>query len=716
MDVRNAHGAWMMTCALATAGALTAAAEAVAQEPVLPPVIVEGATISATPLKPLAPKPKAKDELAETALPPGEPSLSESDLQAAEKAAQAGEDGVSDAGQLLQNQGKSVSVVTGVDLKQQQIRHAGDALRSLPGVSVSRAGGSQSITSVRIRGGESNHTLVVIDGIEVNAADASFDFSNLTADDIEQIEVLRGPQSALYSSGALGGVVNIRTKSGIGPLTVRARGEIGTQNSQNAAVQIGGGNDKVHGNFSLSGYTTDGYNLALAGDEEDGARFSTVSLSGGVLVMPGVKIEASARRSVNDGERDDFDSFNIRPDGFEGLADTASTFEQVLSLGRIAATIDPFDGRWVQEIAAAGTQTDLYDDGRGAFPGTGRFITERFNTSYRSTLAIDTPGQSQITHYLTGLIDHQTESFDQDSRFSFGSTLVDVEQGRTGVAGELRGEYFRSLFLSATARHDDNDSFEDYTTWQATGSLRLPGSIFRLHSATGTGVKYPSLLELYGEFGPNSFIGNPNLKPEESFGWDAGIETTLFGGAAVVDVTYFSQSLENEIFSVFLPLGYTAENQLGDSKREGVEVAARFKLGAGLDVGAAYTYLDATDGDGIEEIRRPPHSGRLDVNYRFLDDKANLNLVAAYTGDTFDANFNYNSFSTERLALDSFWLVTLAGSYQLSPGVEIYGRVENLLDQEYTEIIGIDSAPAAAYVGMRFTYVEEATRAWAEGR
>lgn len=697
------------TLTIATAYAQDA--EILAADNTLPPIVVEGTTIAPKPARkakrPTAtqtvPVPADRGKIAaRTATSSDVPASSGQPLNFEDAEAAFGSDvEYVEAGRILNNQGGSVSVVTAEDLNRQQVRHAADALRSLPGVAISRSGGPQSITSVRIRGAESNHTLVLIDGVEVNAADGAFDFANLTADDIEQIEVLRGPQSALFSSGALGGVVNIRTKSGKGPLTVRVRSEIGTMNSQNGSLQIGGGSDKLHGIATFSGYHTDGFNLATSGNEDDGATFSNMSFAGGVELFPGLKIDGSLRRSRTDGDRDDFGP--IGSHGFEELGDTKSEFDSILWVGRLAATLDTFDGKWVHRWQIGGTKTDLYDIGRGSFAGTGSFVTERFNYSYRSTVTLDSPAMPGIKHFLTGLVEHQTEDYDQVSRSSFSDTIVSEEMARTGYAAELRGEYFNSLFLSAAVRHDDNDSFEDFSTWNTSASYRLPGNVFRLHGAVGSGVKYPSLLELYGEFGPTGFVGNPNLRPEESIGWEAGIETTLFGGRAVVDVTYFSQKLENEIFTAFSPV-YTVDNRDGESDREGIEVQGRFNVAAGLDVGVAYTYLRAREDTGLEEIRRPPHSGRVDVNYRFLQDRANINLAVAYSGETFDENFNFNSFTTERLLLDDYWLVTLAGSYKLAPGIEVYGRVENLLDQDYTEIIGIDSAPVAAYAGFKLTY------------
>ena len=694
-----------------TAGAQEASVDLTASE--LPPIVVEGTTVAPeaatrkrqptrdTPIKVPANRGSVPSQT-------GNPTGAGQSAAAAQGAsgdldlsneATGGVEYVS-PGRLLQNQGTSTTVLTSEDLNRQQIRHAADALRSLPGVAVSRSGGPQSITSVRIRGAESNHTLVLIDGVEVNAADAAFDFSNLTTDDIDQIEVLRGPQSALFSSGALGGVVNIRTKSGKGPLTVAVRGEIGTQNTQNGSISLSGGNDNLHGIFTASGLQTDGYNLSLLGNEDDGAKFSTLSFSGGVMVFPGLKVDLTLRKSRNDSDRDDFDIYGA--DGFGQLTDTASRFESVLNVGRIAATLDTWDGKWVHKWQIGGSETNLNDYGRGAFGSDSRFETDKINYSYRSTYRIDTPNNPLVTHYLTGLIDHNTESYQQQ-----GFSSVDVDMERTGVAAELSGEYFRSLFLSAAVRHDKNDSFDDYTTWQTTASYRLPGSMFRVHGAAGSGVKYPSLLELYGEFGPGGFISNPNLKPEESIGWDAGIETTLFGGRAIIDVTYFNQKLENEIGTLSLPgFAYTAVNALGESTREGIEVAGRFAVAKGLDVGLSYTYLRARE-NAQEEIRRPPHSGRVDVNYRFLDDRANVNLAAAYVGDRVDQAYNIlvpPFGGTARLALDEYWLLTLGASYLITPNMEIYGRVENALDERYTEIIGIDSAPVAAYVGMKIKF------------
>jgi len=737
MTVKNAHGAWMMTCALVTAGASFDAGLAAAQGIVeLPPVVVEGATLEAKP-KTAGKVSKEPAQAAGTTSPataakkpgngPGDGSVEGADAGTPEPVA--GDDAASGDGEggtvdgiESRKLGTAVSVVTGADLKARQIRNGAEALRSLPGVSVSAQAGRQNLTVVRIRGAESNQTLVVIDGVEVNAgSDGFFDFSNLLVDDIAQIEVIRGPQSGLYSSGAIGGVINIVTRGGKGPLTVRARAEGGSFGTKAGMVGISGGNDRAHANLVVSGIETDGFNIAATGSEDDGGEFNTVSFTGGILVFDNLKLDATLRRSRRDGDRDGVD--NVDPaTGLSVASDELSTFSSEVLLGRLAATLDTFDGRWLHRVYLQGTETENSDLSRGTFdPAAGslsRNISTMSEYGYLTTYRLDGPDGLPVQHVFTGLVEHRREAFEQP--LISGDAF---ERDRDSLAGEVRGDYFDALTLIGNVRHDFNEGFDDATTWRAAASLRPSDSPFRLHASVGTGIKYPSFSEQFGEF--FGFVPNSNLVPEESLGWDAGIETTLFGGRAVVDVTYFNTRLENEIDFDFgpppaacggAPFCYIPFNRTGVSRREGIEVEARALVANGLSVGFAYTYLDAREDNGLEEIRRSPHSGRADVNYSFVGDRANLNVAAIYNGTMQDLGFDPVSFTSSRVALDEYWLLNLAASYKVAPGVELFGRVENALNEDYQEVFGFETADIAAYAGVRFTYVEEATRAWAEGR
>ena len=722
-------------CAVATNAIAT---NAVAQEAAgpdaaveLPPVIVEGATIEVTPIAKPKPKPVpvAVDEPApepksapakkaktvkKAAASPQAPNPADAATPAEASASPEAGAATSDAsptedtsgGLPLEKVGASVSVLTNADLKARQVRNAADALRSLPGVSVSQQGTPAGITVVRIRGAESNHTLVLIDGVEVNGNDTDgfFDFSNLTTEEIERIEVLRGPQSGLYGTGAIGGVINITTKSGKGPLTLRAMGEAGSFGTQTGAVQISGGTDRAHAALTVQKRRSDGFDISPLGSERDGSEISSLAFKGGILVFDKLKLDGSLRLSDKRGDRDGFDG-SAAIGGLAVANDDLSTFTQKLWTGRLAATLDTLDGHWIHQAFISRAKT-VSTDTDASFLSFSKSNAEAITYGYTNTLRIDGDG-TPMRHFLTGRVQHLDETFEQPT---FNTILH--ERGRTSAIGELRGEYFENLFLTGTIRQDWNDDFDNETTWHASASLKVPGTIVRLHSSTGTGVKYPSFTEQFGSF--FGFTPNLDLMPETSIGWDGGAEATLLGGKAIVDVTYFDQNLQNEIATKFLPnFTSTVFNRDGESSRRGIEVSARAIVFPGLTVGGAYTYLVARDDTNLEEIRRPPHSGKIDANYAFLDGKANVNLSVVYNGDMKDVAFQAAfPFGSERVTLDSYWLVNVAASYTVQPGVELFGRVENLLDQNYQEVYGYETAGIAAYAGVRLTYEEPSTKDW----
>jgi vitamin B12 transporter len=675
----------LLSAALPAAGSA-----AIAQEVVeLPPVVVEGATLEAPPVKK---KSGSSNGTASSQAP-----------SAATAGASTG-DGIAatsgvENGIPASEIGSAVTVVTGAQLRAQQIRHAADALQSLPGVSVNRQGTFNNLTVVRIRGAESNHTLVLIDGVEVNSAstDGFFDFSNLGADEIEQIEVVRGPQGGLYGTGAIGGVINIITKAGKGPLTVRARAEAGGFGTRDGAVQISGGDDDLYGSVTVQGRTTDGFNISTAGNEDDGGDLSTFAFRGGIALLPNLIVDGTLRMSKNEGDRD---GFNGNLNGFAVPSDDTSVFTNRLWVGRLQATLDTLDGDLVHKLYLSGTETDSRDTD-GTFGSFLHSVGDATKFGYRTTYRLATPGVPGVQHYVTALVERERQRFEQPS----DPTMPHRERHTSSFAGEVRGEYFEQLFVTANIRHDDNDFVEDFTTWRLAGTYAVPQTPFRVHASAGTGVKYPSLSEQFGSFA--FFTPNPDLIPEEAFGWDIGVETTVLPGRAVIDVTYFDTELTNEIDFRTLPNFNTQPfNRDGDSSRQGIEVAARYLLAENLTLGAAYTYLRAREEDGSEEIRRPPHSGRFDVNYGFDGGRGNLNVAAIYNGDMLDNAFDAVTFAPSQVVLEEYWLLNVAASYELSPGLEVYGRVENALDESYQQIFGYEMAGVAAYAGMRFQLQE----------
>src|SRR5690606_8985093 len=264
----------------------------------------------------------------------------------AEAGVEAGAEADQVAGISTAKLGTAVTVVTGEDLRRPQIRHAADALRSLPGVSVNRTGSPAGSPQVRGRGAEANHTLVLIDGIEANAgSDGSFDFSDLLAEDIERIEVIRGPQSALYGSNAIGGVINIVTKGAKGPLKAVARAEGGSFGTVDGAVRVSGGNDRVWGSVAAEQKRSDGFNISPGGNlgDKDGFRISSFSAKGGAMLSDNIRLDLQVRRSEKQLDRDDETGLDSRG-GWIISSDSFSRYDSSVLLMAANLRWDMLDG------------------------------------------------------------------------------------------------------------------------------------------------------------------------------------------------------------------------------------------------------------------------------------------------------------------------------------------------------------------------------------
>lgn len=679
-----------------TAAMLTPAAAQTALE--LPGIVVEGATLEAPP-----PAPQRRPVAASTPSPAPSSSTAEAPagppVEAAEETAtDAGPPSDQVAGIPRAQLGTAVTVVTGEDLQRQQIRHAADALRSLPGVSVNRTSSPAGLTQVRIRGAEHNHTLVLIDGIEANAgSDGGFDFSDLMTEDIERIEVIRGPQSALYGSNAVGGVVNIITRSGKGPLTVTARAEGGSFGTFGGAVRAAGGSDRAWGALSVQHQDSRGFNIAPEGllGEDDGFRITSLSATAGAMLADNIRLGVNIRRSDKHLDRDD--QLSQTRDGHPIASDTLSIYDSTVLLMGADLRWDMLDGDLTHVFRVTRNETRRDDVLFIDTPLPDESTDEAYKAAYQLTYRFLTPWL-MAKHGVTGLVERGHEQF--SARSLFGS--ANATRNQTAFAGEWRGEFFDRVFISAGLRHDQNDTFEDFTTWRTALSIPIPELGIRPHASAGTGVKAPTMIEQFGTTA--NFISNPNLKPEESRGWDAGVEFTFLGGRVIFDVTYFEADLTNKIFTEFVdcplsPFGCAHPiNLAGISERRGIETDVRIQILPTLSLGLAYTYLDAVESTGEREIRRPPHALRGDVSYGFDEGRGMVRLAATYNGEMDDDVFG------TRVTLDDYWLVSAAASYKLNPGVEIYGRVENLFDEDYEEVFGFETAGIAAYAGLKWTF------------
>ena len=718
-----------MTAALLSSAALPASAQT-PQE--LPPIIVQGATLDTpklpaqTPAPPpqaqsprRAPGPSTATQAPPKAAPPTAPAAAQPAPSAPTATASSAATGPVEplpepGGIPAANTGTSLSVITAADLKNQQVRNAAEALRSLPGVSVNRTGGAAGLTQLRIRGAEANQTLVLIDGIEANSGtDGEFDFSDLSAEDIERIEILRGPQSGLYGSNALGGVVNIITKGGRGPLTIAGSAEGGSLRTRDFTARVSGGNDRGNVSIGVHRRESDGFNVATARNPDlpgfrdtDSAALTSFSLKAGGQIAKDASFDVILRNVAKSGGRDGFGGVTGQ---LATAIDDPSRFSSNIWLVGVNVRWDMLDGALTHMLRANRNSTRRTDDDRVAFPFRSDNTSETDKVGYVATYRFALPLMSTAKHSISGLVEKEFETFKPRSDFTTGE---DFRRSRVGTVAEYRGEFADRLFVTGTVRRDYNDSFADFTTWRSTASLKLPEVALRPHGSVGTGVKYPSFFEQFG-FIPGFFLPNPNLRPETSFGWDAGVEFTLLRDRATLDVTYFRANLENRIVALGFPTNLT--NDPGEATRQGVEVAGKYRLSPALSLGVSYTYLDARDGNGLREVRRAPHGGRVDATYGFDAGRGTFNVAAAYNGrsdDTafrlgIDPNFGGTTFTPERVKLDDYLLLSIAAAYRIQPGVELFGRVENLANQRYQEVFGYQTAGATAFAGVRFTHQDK---------
>ena len=385
--------------------------------------------------------------------------------------------------------------------------------------------------------------------------------------------------------------------------------------------------------------------------------------------------------------------------------DNPSYFALERWIAGVEARLELFDGKWVQILSANHNSTVNEDT---SVTGFGTFFSkndgEDNKISYLSTLRVDSPDFLSARHFLTWLVEFEEELFTP-------KTADNVERSREhiGYVAEYRGEYFDQLFVSGNIRHDDNDRFDDQTTWRATAALKvtdveLSAVGIRLHGSAGTAVKNPTLFEQFG-FIPAFFTPNPNLTPEESFAWDAGAEVKFLGGKLVVDATYFKADLENQIATRFLPnFTSTAVNLVGTTYRQGIELTAAVDVTPELTLRGAYTWLDTEEPSGLRSIRRAENSGRIDIDYRFDEGRGKIHGAAVYNGEAEDIAFRLPFFAVERVTLDEYWLLSMAASYEVQKGIEVFGRVENILDEDYQEVFGFDTAGAAVYGGVKVTF------------
>lgn len=588
----------------------------------------------------------------------------------------------------------SASVLSADDLTTRQARNLADVLRDVPGVAVSEVAGQ---TQLRLRGSEGNHVLVLIDGIEVSDPFAGeFDIGALQAEIGARVEVLRGPQSALYGSDAIGGVVAYQSAPACGGSPLSGYAEGGSFATFNAAVHAGLCGDGHELALGATLVSTDGSPNArrqsFGGGTRDIGRDSlTFSARGSTELAPDLTLRAVGRYVSTEGDFNDQDFNPASPTlglvvDSPGVRFTNDAFYALAGLN-FAASPD-----WTHDLSA-----QIADVTRDSFAGEQRTFGskgQRLKASYVTSLNLAGP---VFAHRLTFAADWERESFRNTDPFGFAFTGRRSTRN-VGLVGEyaLAGAGFD---LSAAIRRDFNDRFADATTVRIAGGVDA-GPTTRMRASYGSGIKNPGFYELYG-FVDGRFIGNEDLKPEKSTGWEVGIDHSLAGGAAKISATWFESDLEDEIFTAFPPPDFiaTPANRQTRSTRKGLELSAQAKIGPQLSLEAAYTWLDARE-DGVDEVRRPANIASAVLTWTAPDDAASASLIVRHNGAADDFAFTDPSFVPLVVRLDDYTLVNFNARIRLSGKAELFARAENLLDERYEPVFSFVAPGRSVVAGM----------------
>jgi len=568
----------------------------------------------------------------------------------------------------------AVTVVTNKEIERKQPVSALEVLRGISGIDVVQTGGLGRKTSIFIRGGESDHTLVMIDGMQVNSPNSgSYNFGDLMSDNIERIEIIRGPQSTLYGSDALTGVINIITKKGTGPAEIILSAEGGSYETYKERASVSGGSEKVKYSFSASRVDSKGFSAASEKDgnsEKDG--YGNTTVSGRAVINMTKKFDVDLSMRYTDADTD------LDAGAGSGGDDPYRKQEVMTRLGSVKLNHHALS--WYSYfIKLAGTDEILKDIKSGGISEIKTRVEEvdwqnDFSIGDINILTVGYEYEKKEGQYDSAKIDHAVYNnaiYIQDQLFLFDEDLS----------------------LSAGMRRDDHSKFGDEVIYQAGISYKLAASNTRFMGNWGEGFKAPTLNDLY--FNTGWAVGNPDLKPEKSTGYDIGIEQWFGKRTVRIGGSYFNNRFKNLIAWDWSVFPMTPKN-VSRAETKGWEFGLDVKPHRTLLLSASCTVMDTEDeATGNELARRPKNKGS--VSATWTPGSADFNLTINKVGRRWNDSDNIDK-------LKSYTKVDFAASFDLTKNLSIFGRGENLLNEDYEEVKGYGTAGISYYGGIKVKF------------
>ncbi|MGI9220486.1 MAG: TonB-dependent receptor plug domain-containing protein [Woeseiaceae bacterium] len=564
--------------------------------------------------------------------------------------------------------GSSVTIITADEIEAQGFDFVVDALATAPSVTINQNGTFGGSASVRIRGASSEQTLVIIDGVVANdptSPGGGYDFARLDPSNIERIEILRGPQSTLWGTDAIGGVINIITKRPVEGSSSKVFAQGGSFGSLRAGVDFSGAGERFDYRFAATTNSTDGISKADEANgntEEDSYDSTTLSARLGSKVGAG-RLQLSALWTDAESE---FDSFVFGAEGNVGDGDELSKNEELTT--NLTFQVPLLDGRLDNIFLLGYSDSDRnnFTDGAPSFSSKGDRLTYR----YQGTLQIN-----------------------DGNRLAFGLEREDIESNGNetsidGIFALYEAQPTDTVTLSAGLRRDDHEEFGGETTARLAAAYN-PNDQITLSASWGEGFKAPTLFQTTF-FCCGAAAPNPDLQPETSDAYDIGVVYRSSDDRGEIGLTYFNQDTTNLITFSFGLGGY--EN-IARAKSKGIELHARYRFTDWLGATLNFANIDAEDGTGAQLIRVPENSGDLGLALN-PDGRLSGVLSLRYNGEEQDPNG----------VVDAWYRVDLAGEFALSESIELYARIENLFDEQYQQILGYGTPGLSGYLGARLAF------------